>query len=42
VPFGDFVRGIHYWMANMVTLTVSLYLLLISLSGAYEAPREAN
>ena len=41
-PFGDFVRGIHYWMANVVTVTVSLHLLRVFFSGAYKAPREAN
>ncbi len=42
VPLGDFVRGIHYWAANLVVITVSLHLLRVFFSGAYKAPREVN
>jgi quinol-cytochrome oxidoreductase complex cytochrome b subunit len=41
-PFGDVVRGVHYWAAMGVTITVSLHLLRVFVSGAYKAPREVN
>ncbi len=41
-PLGDLVRSIHYWAAMSVTVTVSLHLVRVFLSGAYKAPRELN
>lgn len=41
-PFGDFARGIHYWAAIVVSITVALHLLRTFVSGAYKAPREIN
>ncbi len=40
--FGDLVRSIHYWTANLVVVTVLLHLLRIFFAGAYKRPREAN
>ncbi len=40
VPLGDLARSIHYWAAMIVTITVSLHLIRVFLSGAYKAPRE--
>jgi ubiquinol-cytochrome c reductase cytochrome b subunit len=42
VAFGAFVRGLHYWAAIVVTLSVGLHLLRVFVSGAYKAPREIN
>jgi ubiquinol-cytochrome c reductase cytochrome b subunit len=39
---GDFIRGIHYWAANLVMITVLLHLLRVFFTGAYKRPREAN
>lgn len=41
-PLGNFVRGIHYWTANLVVVTVSLHLLRVFFSGGYKVPREVN
>jgi ubiquinol-cytochrome c reductase cytochrome b subunit len=40
--FGQLVRSIHQWTAYIVTITMSLHLLRIFLSGSYKAPREVN
>ncbi|HEX7974199.1 MAG TPA: cytochrome b N-terminal domain-containing protein [Anaerolineales bacterium] len=41
-PLGDLVRSIHFWTAQIVTLTVILHLLRILFTGAYKRPREIN
>lgn len=41
-PFGDFIRSIHFWMANLVVVTALLHLLRIYWTGSYKRPREAN
>ena len=41
-PFGDLVRSIHFWTAQIVTLTVVLHLLRVLFTGAYKRPREIN
>ncbi len=41
-PFGDIVRSIHYWTANLVAVTVVLHLLRIIFTGSYKRPREVN
>lgn len=42
VPFGDFIRSIHFWTANLVVVTALLHLLRIYWTGSYKKPREAN
>ncbi len=42
VPFGDWVRSVHYWTANLVVVTVLLHLIRIFTTGSYKRPREAN
>lgn len=42
VPFGDFIRGVHFWTANLVMITVLLHLMRIFTTGSYKRPREAN
>jgi ubiquinol-cytochrome c reductase cytochrome b subunit len=41
-PFGDFIRGVHFWTANLVVITVLLHLIRIFATGSYKRPREAN
>ena len=41
-PFGDIVRGVHFWVANIVAATVLLHMGRVFVSGAYKRPREAN
>lgn len=41
-PLGDVVRGVHYWTANLVMVTVLLHLARVFVTGAYKRPREAN
>lgn len=41
-PLGDLVRGIHVWMASVVTVTAFLHLLRVFLTASYKRPREAN
>jgi ubiquinol-cytochrome c reductase cytochrome b subunit len=39
---GDFFRSLHFWMANLVMITLLLHALRVFVSGAYRAPRELN
>lgn len=39
---GDFVRSLHFWMANLVAITLLLHLLRVFVSGSYRPPRELN
>lgn len=39
---GDFFRSLHFWMANLVTITLLLHVLRVFVTGAYRAPREFN
>ncbi|MBF6606310.1 MAG: cytochrome bc complex cytochrome b subunit [Chloroflexi bacterium] len=41
-PLGDVVRGIHFWVANVVMATVLLHMGRIFVTGSYKRPREAN
>ena len=42
VPLGDLIRSIHFWTAQIVTLTVVLHLLRVLFTAAYKRPREIN
>jgi quinol-cytochrome oxidoreductase complex cytochrome b subunit len=42
VPFGDFIRSIHFWTANLVMVTVLLHLSRVFFTASYKRPREAN
>ena len=42
VPFGDFLRSIHFWTANLVVVTLLLHLIRVFTTGSYKRPREAN
>src|SRR3970282_1099786 len=39
---GDLVRSIHFWTAQIVTVTVLLHMLRVLFTGAYKRPREIN
>lgn len=39
---GDFVRGVHYWTANIVMVTLLLHIGRVLIWGAYRAPREVT
>lgn len=41
-PLGDLVRSVHYWTAQIVTLTVLLHMLRVLFTGSYKRPREVN
>lgn len=40
VPLGDLVRSIHFWTAQIVTVTVLLHFLRVLFTGSYKKPRE--
>jgi len=42
VPFGNFVRSIHFWTANIVFLLIILHLIRAFISGSYKRPREGT
>lgn len=41
-PLGDIVRSVHFWTAQIVTITVVLHLLRVLFTGSYKRPREIN
>ena len=41
-PAGDLVRGVHFWVANIVMATVLLHMGRVFVTGSYKRPREAN
>jgi len=42
IPFGDLIRGIHYWSANALLLIIGLHLLRVVLTGAFGDIRRTN
>src|SRR5215210_3216403 len=40
--FGQFIRGIHFWSANVLIVVIGLHMVRTFLSGSYKAPREMN
>lgn len=42
VPFGAFVRSVHFWTAQAVLVSVALHVTRIYLTAAYKKPREFN
>lgn len=42
VPFGGFVRNLHYWAAQLLVVTTLLHLLRVLLTGGYAPPRRFN
>jgi len=42
VPFGDLIRNLHYWSAQLLVIAIMVHLLRIILTGAYAPPRRFN
>ncbi len=40
--FIGFIRGIHYWAAQAIFITIVLHLVRIYITGSYKKPREFN
>jgi len=39
---GHFLRGLHHWTAQVMTILLVLHLMQVVIDGAYKAPREVN
>jgi len=42
VPFGWLIRGLHFWGANLMIVTIMLHMLKVFITGAYKKPRDFN
>ncbi|MCP4141491.1 MAG: cytochrome bc complex cytochrome b subunit [Chloroflexi bacterium] len=42
VPFGNLVRNLHYWSAQILLVVMIIHLLRVILTGAYAKPRRFN
>lgn len=42
VSFGEIVRSLHFWTANLVLITMALHVVRIFMTGAFKRPREVN
>ena len=42
VYLGWFLRGVHFWSAEVLTVTMVLHMIRVYVSGAYKSPREIN
>lgn len=42
VWFGELVRNLHHWSANLLVVIAVLHLVRVFLTGAYRPPRETN
>jgi quinol-cytochrome oxidoreductase complex cytochrome b subunit len=42
VPMGQIIRGVHYWSANLMIVTIFLHMIRVYIYGAYKKPREIN
>jgi quinol-cytochrome oxidoreductase complex cytochrome b subunit len=41
-PFGDFIRSVHFWTANLVIVTAILHLIRVFANASFKRPREIN
>lgn len=41
-PLGDLVRGLHVWLATLVTITAFIHLVRVFVTASYKRPREIN
>lgn len=39
---GEFIRNLHFWVANLVMITMLLHALRVFVTGSYRPPRELN
>lgn len=42
VPFGDFIRSIHYWSANVAMIFIILHAIRVFVMASYKRPREVT
>ncbi len=42
VPFGGFVRNLHFWAAQLLVVVCAVHLVRVVFTGAYAAPRRFN
>ena len=42
VPFGNLIRNLHYWSAQVLVVVMTVHLLRVVLTGAYAPPRRFN
>ena len=42
VPYGAFIRNLHYWSAQLMVGVVTLHMLRVIFTGAYAPPRRFN
>lgn len=42
VPYGNLIRGLHFWAAQLLMGTSILHMLRVVLTGSYKAPRRSN
>ncbi|NOY99198.1 MAG: cytochrome bc complex cytochrome b subunit [Chloroflexi bacterium] len=42
VWFGELIRNVHHWSANLLVVVTVLHLLRVFFTGAYRPPRETN
>jgi len=42
VYLGWFLRGVHFWSAEVLTVTMTLHLLRVYFTASYKSPREIN
>jgi len=42
VPFGELVRNLHFWSAQLLVVVMTVHLLRVVLTGAYAPPRRFN
>ncbi len=42
IPYGNLIRGLHYWAGQLLLGTSILHMLRVVLTGSYKAPRRFN
>ena len=42
VPFGNLIRNLHFWSAQLLLVVATIHLLRVVLTGAYARPRRFN
>jgi cytochrome b6 len=42
VPFGFFIRNIHYWAGQLMVVFVTLHMIRVIITRSYSAPRQLN
>ena len=42
VPFGGFIRNLHYWSAQLLLIVTAIHLLRVIFTAAYSPPRRFN